>query len=135
MYEFTTLISLSPSIALSLSSSSLQVIPKDYKTTAALQQAIAKNILFTHLDDDERKWGIIKPLYITPHCLSLPGSDIFDAMFTVKAEASEVIIKQGWLVTIAISWIWIPLLICLGDEGDNFYVIDSGEVEVSAQHP
>ena len=38
-------------------SSPLQVIPKDYKTTAALQQAIAKNILFIHLDDDERKWG------------------------------------------------------------------------------
>ena len=36
-------------------SSPLQVIPKDYKTTAALQQAIAKNILFIHLDDDERK--------------------------------------------------------------------------------
>ena len=25
----------------------------------------------------------------------LPSSDIFDAMFTVKAETSEVIIKQG----------------------------------------
>ena len=33
----------------------LQVIPKDYKTTAALQRAIAKNILFSHLDDDERR--------------------------------------------------------------------------------
>ena len=32
----------------------LQVIPKDYKTTAALQTAIAKNILFSHLDDEER---------------------------------------------------------------------------------
>ena len=33
----------------------LQVIPKDYKTTAALQRAISNNILFSHLDDDERR--------------------------------------------------------------------------------
>lgn len=32
-----------------------QVIPKDYKTTQALQAAIAKNILFSHLEDDERR--------------------------------------------------------------------------------
>ncbi|OUC45296.1 hypothetical protein D917_08524, partial [Trichinella nativa] len=37
--------------------------------------------------------------------------DIFNAMFPVEANAGEVIIQQG-------------------DEGDNFYVIDSGEVEV-----
>jgi cAMP-dependent protein kinase regulator len=69
-----------------------KVIPKDYKTTQALQAAIAKNILFSHLEDDERR-------------------DIFDAMFMVKHEADEVIIQQG-------------------DEGDNFYVIDSGEVAI-----
>jgi cAMP-dependent protein kinase regulator len=69
-----------------------KVIPKDYKTTAALQKAISKNILFSHLDDNEK-------------------SDIFDAMFMVKHQADEVIIQQG-------------------DEGDNFYVIDSGEVEI-----
>lgn len=34
----------------------VQVIPKDYKTMAALQKAIQKNILFSHLDEDERKW-------------------------------------------------------------------------------
>ena len=33
----------------------MQVIPKDYKTMAALQKAIQKNILFSHLDEDERK--------------------------------------------------------------------------------
>ena len=32
-----------------------QVIPKDYKTMGALQNAIRKNILFSHLDEDERK--------------------------------------------------------------------------------
>ncbi len=39
-------------------------------------------------------------------------SDIFDAMFPVNRHAGETIIVQG-------------------DEGDNFYVIDSGEVDVS----
>ena len=75
-----------------------KVIPKDYKTMEALKRSILKNILFSHLEDDER-------------------SDIFDAMFSVEAKAGEAIIQQG-------------------DEGDNFYVIDSGEVEiyVNKQH-
>ena len=70
----------------------IQVVPKDYKTMAALSKAIAKNVLFSHLDENER-------------------SDIFDAMFPVNALPGEVIIQQG-------------------DEGDNFYIIDTGEVEV-----
>jgi len=74
------------------SSDSFQVVPKDYKTMAALSKAIAKNILFSHLDENER-------------------SDIFDAMFQVTFLQGESIIQQG-------------------DEGDNFYVIDVGEVEV-----
>lgn len=69
-----------------------KVVPKDYKTMAALSKAIAKNVLFSHLDENER-------------------SDIFDAMFPVNCLAGEYIIQQG-------------------DEGDNFYVIDQGEVEV-----
>ncbi|XP_064634517.1 cAMP-dependent protein kinase regulatory subunit-like isoform X2 [Lineus longissimus] len=69
-----------------------KVVPKDYKTMAALSKAIQKNVLFSHLDDNER-------------------SDIFDAMFPVHRHAGEVIIQQG-------------------DEGDNFYVIDQGEVDV-----
>ncbi|XP_061388141.1 cAMP-dependent protein kinase type I regulatory subunit [Musca vetustissima] len=69
-----------------------KVVPKDYKTMAALSKAIAKNVLFSHLDENER-------------------SDIFDAMFPVTHLMGENIIQQG-------------------DEGDNFYVIDQGEVEV-----
>ena len=42
-------------------------------------------------------------------------SDIFDAMFPVNAMPGEVIIQQG-------------------DEGDNFYIIDTGDVEVSYQN-
>ncbi|GJQ70839.1 Pka-R1 [Trypoxylus dichotomus] len=69
-----------------------KVVPKDYKTMAALSKAIAKNVLFSHLDENER-------------------SDIFDAMFPVNCLPGEAIITQG-------------------AEGDNFYVIDQGEVEV-----
>ncbi|KJE92569.1 protein kinase, variant [Capsaspora owczarzaki ATCC 30864] len=69
-----------------------KVVPKDYKTMAALEKAIKKNILFSHMDDDER-------------------SDVFDSMFLVEHKAGDVIIQQG-------------------DEGDNFYVIDSGDVDV-----
>ncbi|XP_042124155.1 cAMP-dependent protein kinase type I-beta regulatory subunit isoform X2 [Peromyscus maniculatus bairdii] len=69
-----------------------KVIPKDYKTMTALAKAISKNVLFSHLDDNER-------------------SDIFDAMFPVTHIAGETVIQQG-------------------NEGDNFYVIDQGEVDV-----
>ncbi|NXK06989.1 KAP0 kinase, partial [Herpetotheres cachinnans] len=53
-----------------------KVIPKDYKTMAALAKAIEKNVLFAHLDDNER-------------------SDIFDAMFPVTYIAGETVIQQG----------------------------------------
>ncbi|XP_076779550.1 cAMP-dependent protein kinase type I-beta regulatory subunit isoform X2 [Arvicanthis niloticus] len=69
-----------------------KVIPKDYKTMTALAKAISKNVLFSHLDDNER-------------------SDIFDAMFPVTHIDGETVIQQG-------------------NEGDNFYVIDQGEVDV-----
>lgn len=35
---------------------STQVIPKDYKTMTALAKAISKNVLFAHLDDNERRY-------------------------------------------------------------------------------
>lgn len=44
-----------------------KVVPKDYKTMSSLSKAISKNILFSHLDENER-------------------SDIFDAMFPDSAE-------------------------------------------------
>ena len=52
------------------------MIPKDYKTMASLSKAIAKNVLFSHLDENER-------------------SDIFDAMFPYSAIPGEIIITQG----------------------------------------
>uniref|UniRef100_A0A8P4KIW8 Cyclic nucleotide-binding domain-containing protein n=1 Tax=Dicentrarchus labrax TaxID=13489 RepID=A0A8P4KIW8_DICLA len=33
-----------------------KVIPKDYKTMTALAKAISKNVLFAHLDDNERRY-------------------------------------------------------------------------------
>ncbi|NXK62771.1 KAP0 kinase, partial [Sylvietta virens] len=80
-----------------------KVIPKDYKTMAALAKAIEKNVLFTHLDDNER-------------------SDIFDAMFPVTYIAGETVIQQGNIYSFFFS--------SLGDEGDNFYVVDQGEMDV-----
>ncbi|VDK53951.1 unnamed protein product [Anisakis simplex] len=68
------------------------VIPKDEETRRALEAAMCKNILFSHLEGDEKK-------------------AIFDAMFPVEKKKGETIIEQG-------------------EEGDNFYVIDSGEVDV-----
>ena len=59
-----------------MTNSAIQVIPKDYKTMASLSKAIAKNVLFSHLDENER-------------------SDIFDAMFPYSAIPGEIIIKQG----------------------------------------
>lgn len=86
------------SLTLSLSPSLCQVIPKDYKTTQALQAAIAKNILFSHLEDDERRWvhtTYHNHLYRVHEFRFKYFRDIFDAMFMVKHEADEVIIQQG----------------------------------------
>lgn len=38
---------------------SKQVIPKDYKTMTALAKAISKNVLFAHLDDNERRYNTL----------------------------------------------------------------------------
>lgn len=54
----------------------VQVVPKDARTMSALARAIGTNILFAHLDENERK-------------------DIFNAMFLTSALPGEVIIKQG----------------------------------------
>uniref|UniRef100_A0A8C7MK18 cAMP-dependent protein kinase type I-alpha regulatory subunit n=1 Tax=Oncorhynchus kisutch TaxID=8019 RepID=A0A8C7MK18_ONCKI len=72
-----------------------KVIPKDYKTMAALAKAIEKNVLFAHLDDNER-------------------SDIFDAMFSVTYITGETVIQQG--TTFDLSSLW-------GEKSWDFYFI------------
>lgn len=69
-----------------------EAVPKDQQTTESLSKAIHHNVLFSHLDDTEKR-------------------EIFDAMFPVEFARDETIIQQG-------------------DEGDNFYVIDSGDVDI-----
>ncbi|VDL92034.1 unnamed protein product [Schistocephalus solidus] len=134
------------------------VVPKDYKTMTALSKAIARNVLFAHLDENERSCrsrrnrnlraapeGLLRGLLIgflftvcdgfvnyqekplvliakekrrifvgalqvTCGC-SCFASDIFDAMFPLHRNPGDTIIQQG-------------------DEGDNFYIIDQGEVEI-----
>ena len=66
-------------------------------------------------------------------------------MFTVKHSNGEVIIQQGRQCSLICvhsycvglcnhvlsrQWLECPYFSLLGDEGDNFYVIDSGEVDV-----
>ena len=46
-------------------------------------------------------------------CCTVSFSDVFDAMFSQRFAAGDVVIKQG-------------------DDGDNFYIIESGEAEVRA---
>ncbi|CAF0983657.1 unnamed protein product [Adineta steineri] len=69
-----------------------EIVQKDYATMCALSEAIKKNILFSHLDENER-------------------AQIFDAMFPEIHLAGDIIIQQG-------------------EKGENFYIIDKGEVNV-----
>lgn len=106
--------------------SCVQVVPKDEETKKSLAKAISKNVLFSHLDDVEKQ-------------------DIFDAMAPVRKDAGEIIIQQvrcvmsRLLLFIAPTQSADPVASCRyilhlpcaqGDDGDNFYIIDHGEVEV-----
>ncbi|RMB95287.1 hypothetical protein DUI87_28274 [Hirundo rustica rustica] len=76
-----------------------KVIPKDYKTMAALAKAIEKNVLFTHLDDNERSNLGIAAVSWEPVDVPFRGAER-----SVKSAKC--------------------------DEGDNFYVVDQGEMDV-----
>jgi len=69
-----------------------KVFPKNKEEAQRIISVMNRNILFKYLDGEQREI-------------------ILNAMFQIKKEAGDVIIKQG-------------------DEGDNFYVIDSGIVEI-----
>jgi len=67
-------------------------IPKSLETQLRLENALKKNIMFAHLEEDQRR-------------------EIFSAMFEVQFKVGDTIIRQG-------------------DEGDNFYVTDTGVCDV-----
>lgn len=62
-------------------------------------------------DTFEAMANAIKTNVLFKHLDETEMSDIFDAMFPANYTSGQVIIQQG-------------------DEGDNFYIIDNGEVEV-----
>lgn len=85
------------------------MVPKDYKSMAALGKAMEKNVLFAHLDDNERRWvqqtshfifcnlaesSLLRSSSAHSFLFSL-SSDIFDAMFSVNFLAGETVIQQG----------------------------------------
>jgi len=72
-------------------------VAKPADVQAALEKALQDNIMFKHLDEEERQ-------------------QVFSAMFQIEYNTGSTIIKQG-------------------DEGDNFYVINSGECGIYVQKP
>ncbi|KAF2077190.1 hypothetical protein CYY_001511 [Polysphondylium violaceum] len=70
----------------------IPTVPKTRETQDRLDQALEKNIMFNHLEEEERK-------------------GLFSAMVEVHYKSGDVIIRQG-------------------DEGDNFYVVDSGVCDI-----
>lgn len=73
----------------------MQVIPKDFKTTEALKKAVENNILFTHLDDNEKAL-VVMFVHALRFIIHIVGyRDIFDAMFSVKHSSEEIVIQQG----------------------------------------
>eukprot|EP00009_Paramoeba_aestuarina_P008124 CAMPEP_0201520680 /NCGR_PEP_ID=MMETSP0161_2-20130828/12081_1 /ASSEMBLY_ACC=CAM_ASM_000251 /TAXON_ID=180227 /ORGANISM="Neoparamoeba aestuarina, Strain SoJaBio B1-5/56/2" /LENGTH=319 /DNA_ID=CAMNT_0047919149 /DNA_START=230 /DNA_END=1189 /DNA_ORIENTATION=- len=69
-----------------------KVFPKSEEESERISNVMDNNILFKHLDTNQRKV-------------------ILDAMFRVDKKPEDVVIRQG-------------------EEGDNFYVIDSGIAEI-----
>jgi len=70
----------------------IPTVPKTRETQDRLDQALEKNIMFNHLEEEERK-------------------GLFSAMVEVHYKVGDIIIRQG-------------------DEGDNFYVVDSGVCDI-----
>lgn len=86
------------------------IFPKSDEQRTRLVEAVKNILLFRALEPDQvcLMWcDCIWPLPLHTGCFSLPQmNQVLDAMFERKVTAEETVIKQG-------------------DDGDNFYVIES----------
>ncbi|KAF4800377.1 hypothetical protein TURU_044771 [Turdus rufiventris] len=146
-----------------------KVIPKDYKTMTALAKAISKNVLFAHLDDNERRSSRREEMQHDPSIVQMRICKGVNAPPVL--ELQEIVSRQCWLggrggsslvysvcgynhvkkvdlyhdprgfessLLMSVSCfdkqpyacLWSKLIMQNCDEGDNFYVIDQGEVDV-----
>jgi hypothetical protein len=87
-------------------------VAKPADVQAALEKALQDNIMFKHLDEEERQQVCV----LIGESQFTRSPKVFSAMFQIEYNAGSTIIKQG-------------------DEGDNFYVINSGECGIYVQKP
>ncbi|RXM28721.1 cAMP-dependent protein kinase type I-beta regulatory subunit [Acipenser ruthenus] len=113
-----------------------KVIPKDYKTMTALAKAISKNVLFAHLDDNERR-GLRVQIDSRMTCSPTPPPEKVGeqelALHSeyVESDSTSPADKLSLSAELVLQSCRCPgLKMRQGDEGDNFYVIDQGEVDV-----
>ena len=80
-----------------------KVVPKDYKTMAALSRAISKNILFSHLDENECRQVIgyvegdtvIGVVFVCHTVLMCKVTDCTVAIFMNRAVSSTIFLSAS----------------------------------------
>lgn len=88
--------------------------PKDEETSKRLNEALSSHILCSHLDESERK-------------------EVFDHMSEEIYPAGTIVIKQGKQYLVLKKKELFELKstgISIGSDGNSFYVVDEGELEV-----
>ena len=100
----------------------IKVVPKSEESTAKIREITNSNFLFATLDASQKQTIIgLLSLFILENRLLYLLYFVYliimiDAMFPMQKKKGDIIIKQG-------------------DQGDNFYVLDSGEVDVLITPP
>lgn len=85
--------------------------PKSAETRLCLEEALAKNIMFSHLESDQL-------------------SQIFAVMTETKLKTGDIVFRQGVIVNLLLGIHCLTFI--LGDEADKFYVLEKGECDVFA---